>query len=189
MKDIVKDVIALERRASLLSSSACAESTRIQEAEERLTDLVQQMSGLTEEAVGVMRDLDAGVIVIESDLSPTVQTITPMTQILKHIMDLSDTVEKMMQSRKTTGPGLVKAVGEAAQGSSCIAGHVAALARAIETVLPHVGGQSSVETELASLTAQLREVLAHFRKGQENKSTEGLLTARCSPLSNSFFVN
>jgi hypothetical protein len=66
---------------------------------------------------------------------------------------------------------------------------VAALAHAIKTVLPHAGGQGSVETELASLTAQVREVLAHFRISRENKSTEDLLTAGRSPLSKSFLVN
>jgi methyl-accepting chemotaxis protein len=189
MKNTINVVRALRQRASLLSSSACAEYTRIHEAEERLTDLVREMSGLAEEAVEVMRDLDAGLIVLESDLSPAVPTITLMTQILKYIMDLSETVEKVVQSHMTTGQDLAKAVGEAAQGSACIVSHVAALSRAIKTALPNARGQSSVETELASLTAQLHEVRAHFAKGPKNKSAEGQLAAGCSLLSKSSFVN
>ena len=189
MKKTVKAISDLRERAGLLSSSAGAEYTRICEAEERLTDLVKQMSALAGEAVELTRDLDAGLIVLESDLGPAVQAITLMTQILKRIMDLSDTVEKVVQSRMRTGQDLVEAVGETAQGSACIASHVAALAHAIKTALPHAGGEGSVETELASLTAQVREVLAHFQMSRENKSTEDLLTAGCSPLSRSFLVN
>ncbi len=189
MKNIINVVGALRQRASLLSTRAYAEYTRIHEAEERLTDLVRQMSGLADQAVDVMRDLGANLIVLESDLSPTVQTITLMTQILKYIMDLSGTVEKVVQSRMTTGQELVKAVGGAAQGSIGIVGQVAALSRAIKTVLPHTRGQSSVEIQLASLAAQLREVRAHFGKSLNNKSTEGQLAARCSLLSKSPFVN
>jgi uncharacterized protein YoxC len=189
MKNIVDVIVALRQRASLLSSSACAEYARIHEAEERLADLTEQMNGLADEAIDVMRDFNEGLVVLESDLSPAVQTITLMTQILKHIMDLADTVERLVESQRTTGQGLVKAVGGAAEGSACIAGHVAALARAIETVLPHAHGQSSVETQLASLAAQLREVLAHFHNRWEKRSTGDSLSVGHSLLSKSSFVN
>jgi methyl-accepting chemotaxis protein len=189
MKNIVEAVVALRQRASLLSSSARAEYTRIHEAEEHLTDLAQQMSGLADETVGVVRDVDAGLIVPESDLSAAVQTIALMTQILKHIMDLSDGVEKVVQSQMTTGQDMAKAVAGAARGSARIATHVAALSQAIKTTRPHASGQSNVETKLASLTGQLCEARAHFWRGLQDKTTEGQLAAGCSLLNKSPFVN
>ncbi|MGO8791867.1 MAG: hypothetical protein ACLQVL_31390 [Terriglobia bacterium] len=189
MRHIVEVVVALRQRARLLSSSAGAEYTRIHEAEERLTELTEQMNGLADEAVEVMREFSDGRVVIESGFRPAVETITLMTQILKHVMDLADTVEKLVESQRTTGQGLVKAVGQAAQGSACIVSQVAALARALKTVLPGAAGQTSVEAELDSLTAQLHEVLADFRNRWEQRSTGGSPSVGCSLLSKSSFVN
>lgn len=189
MKNIANEVGALRQRASLLTSGASAEYTRIREAEEHLIDLVQQMSGLADEAVKIMCDLDARLIVHEGDLAPAVQTITLMTQIMKYIMDLADTVEKVVQAQRATGQDLVKVVGGAAQGSVGIASHVAALSQSIKTVLPHTRGQSSVETELASLSAQLREVIARFQNGWEKGSATGSPPAGCSLLNKSPLVN
>lgn len=189
MKNIVKAIVALRQRASLLSSSAWAEYTRIHEAEEHLTDLARQMSRLADETVGVMSDVDAEFNIPESDLSAAVQTIALLTQILKHIMDLSDGIEKVVQSQMTTGQDMAKAVAGAARGSARIATHVAALSQAIKTTRPHASGQSNVETKLASLTGQLHEARAHFWRGLQDKTTEGQLAAGCSLRNKSPFVN
>jgi hypothetical protein len=129
------------------------------------------MSVLADEAVEVAAGFHDKLVVVESDLRPPAQMIVLMTGILKCIKDLSETVENTLHAQKATTQGLAVSVGEAVGAGTRITSLIVALADAVRTVVPMIGNKNKVEAELASLTAELHNFVAHFRNRRGNMAT------------------
>jgi hypothetical protein len=171
MQNEIQTVVELGQQASALAISASVESARLRAAQERLAGMAAGMSVLADEAAEVAASFHDKLVVVESDLRPPAQMIVLMTGILKHIKALSETVENTLQSQTAATQGLAASVGEAVGAGTRITSQIVALADDIKTVVPMIGSKTKVEAELASLTAELHDFVAHFRNRHGNAGT------------------
>jgi methyl-accepting chemotaxis protein len=168
MPNAIQTIVELGQHASALARSASVESARLRAAQERLAGVAAGMSVLAAEAAEVAAGFHDKLVVVESDLRPPAQMIALMTGILKCIKDLSETVQDTLQSQTAATRGLATSVGEAVGGGARLTSQIVALAEAIKTVVPAAHNESEIEAELASLTAELQDFVAHFRGGRGN---------------------
>ena len=171
MQNAIPTMVELGQQASALARSASVESARLRAALERLAGVAAGMSVLAGEAAEVAAGFHDKLVVVESDLRPPAQMIALLTGILKHIKELSETVQDTVQSQAAATQGLSVSVGEAVGGGARITSQIAALADTMKTVAPMVDNKSKAATELASLTAQLHDFVALFRNRRGNKAT------------------
>jgi hypothetical protein len=171
MQNAIQTIVELGQQASALAISASLESVRLRAAQERLAGVAAGMSVLADEAVEVAAGFHDKLVVVECDIRPPAQMILLMTGILKHIKALSETVESTLQSQRAATESLAGSVGEAVGAGTRLTSQIVALADAIKTVVPMIGNKNKVETELASLTAQLHNFVAHFRNQRGNMAS------------------
>ena len=171
MQDAIQTIIELGQQASALAVSASIESARLRAAQERLAGVAAGMSVLADEAVEVAAGFHDKLVVVESDLRPPAQMIVLMTGILKHIKELSETVENTLQSQMAATQSLAVSVGAAVGAGTRITSHILALAQAIQTVVPRLRNKRKVEDELTHLTCELHDFVAHFRQRRGNMGT------------------
>jgi len=171
MREDIQTIVELGEQASALARSASVESARLREAQERLAGLASGMSVLADEAVEVAASFHDKLVVVESDLRPAAQMIVLMTGILKHIKELSETVENTLQSQRAATQSLAVSVGEAVGAGTRITGHIVALAHTIKMVVPRLGNNRKIEDELTHLTAELHDFVVHFRQRHGNMGT------------------
>ncbi len=173
MQNRIKIMVEFGQQANVLARSASAESTCLREAHERLAEVVARMSELADSAAQVASDFHDRLLVAECDLRPATQIIALMTGILKRVKELSETVERTVQSQTAATRDLVGSVGETAKGSARITGQIMNLAEAVGTVLQKSDNKSTLKAELISLTAGLRDFVAHFRAGHGGPDVTG----------------
>jgi methyl-accepting chemotaxis protein len=171
MQKAIQTIIELGQQASALAISASVESVRLHAAQERLAGVAAGMSVLADEAAEVAAGFHDKLVVVESDLRPPAQMIVLMTGILKHIKELSETVENALQSQTSSTQGLARSVGEAVGAGTRITSQIVALAEAVGTVMPSLRNERKVEAEIASLTAALHDFVAHFRERRGDTRT------------------
>jgi methyl-accepting chemotaxis protein len=168
MQNPIQTITEIGQQASALAISASSESARLREAQERLARLAAEMSVLADEAVEVAAGFHDKLVVVETDLRPAAQMIVRMTGILKHIKELSETVENSLQSQRAATQSLAVSVREAAGAGTRITSQIVALAHAIQTVVPRLSNNRKVEDELTHLTSELHEFVWHFRQRRGN---------------------
>ena len=167
MREEIQTIVELGQQASALARSASVESARLHAAQERLAGVAAGMSVLADEAADVAAGFHDKLVVVESDLRPPAQMIVRMTGILKHIKELSETVENTLQSQAAATQDLAVSVGEAVAAGTRITSRIVALAEAIKTVVPRLPNKRKVEDELTHLASGLHDFLAHFRQRRE----------------------
>jgi hypothetical protein len=85
------------------------------------------MSVLADEAVEVAAAFHDKLAVVESDLRPPAQMIALMTGVLRRIKELSEAVERKLQSQTVASQGLAVSVGEAVGVGTRISSQIVAL--------------------------------------------------------------
>jgi hypothetical protein len=168
MRDAIQIVVEFGEQASALARSASVESARLREAQERLAEVVAEMRVLADEAAEAAAAFRHGPVVVGSDLRPSAQMIALMTGILKRLKELSDTVENTVLSQAAATQSLAVTFGEAVRGGTRITDQIVALVEAIKTALPMAGDKYKGEAELASLTADFHDFVAHLRDRRGN---------------------
>ena len=181
MQNAIQTIIEFGQQASALATSAGVESARLRAAQERLAGIAAGMSVLADEAAEVAAGFQHKLVVVESDLRPPSQMIMLMTGILKHIKELSEAVENTLQSERAASQSFAVSVGEAVGAGTRIAGHIVALAQAIQTALPRLRNKRKVEDELSHLTSELHDFVEHFRQRRGNIGP-AVLEATMGPL-------
>jgi ABC-type transporter Mla subunit MlaD len=171
MHNAIQAIVELEQQASALARSATVESAGLRAAQEHVTGVAAGMSVLADKAVEVAASFRDKLVVVESDLRPPAQMMVLMTGILKHIKELSESVENTLQSQKAATQSLAVSVGEAVGAGTRITSQIVALAEALQTFVPMVGNKRKLEAELTSLTAELHNFVAHFRNYQGNMAS------------------
>jgi len=171
MKEEIQNMVDLGEQANALARSASIESARLHEGQKRLAGIAAGMSVLADEAAAAAAGFHDKLVVVESDLRPPAQMVVLMTGILKHIKELSETVEQTIQSQTVATKGLAVSVGEAVGGGTRITSQIVSLAEAIQTIMPMVGNKNKVEAELASLTAELNHIVTNLQRRRGNMGT------------------
>lgn len=171
MQNEIQLVDELGQWANTLAKSANLQSENLREAQERLTEVVVGMSKLAEKAAEAATGFHHKLVVVKGNLQPSVHMIAITIGILKRIKEVSRTVEDTVQFQAAAAGELAMAVGEAVGEGARITTQIVTLAEAIKSVLPVAGNRSKGEAELASLTADLHDFVAHLRDGRGNTGT------------------
>ncbi|MEU4560487.1 methyl-accepting chemotaxis protein [Actinoplanes sp. NPDC023936] len=161
--NVIKTITAIAEQTNLLALNATIEAARAGEMGKGFAVVASEVKDLAQETARATEDIARRVEAIQADSSNAVAAIGEISSIIARISDYQTTIASAVEEQTATTGEMARSVGDAAQGTSAIAGNIDGVATATQTTTAALDEANATATELAGIAAELQTVVSRFR--------------------------
>jgi methyl-accepting chemotaxis protein len=161
--NVVKVITSIAEQTNLLALNATIEAARAGEAGKGFAVVAEEVKQLAQETARATEDISTRVEAIQADTHNAVAAISRISEIIEDINSYQTTIASAVEEQTATTSEISRSVTEAATGSASIATGVESVAEASQSSMHGISESQRAAVELASLSAQLRELVGLFR--------------------------
>ncbi len=160
---IVKVITSIAEQTNLLALNATIEAARAGESGKGFAVVAGEVKELANETARATEDITKRVEAIQGETLNVVTAIAEITSVIEQISDLQTSVAGAVEEQSATVAEINRNISEAATGSGEILDRVKAVAEATRQTNQGVSTTSSSAGELAALSSDLTQAIAHFQ--------------------------
>ncbi|MET0494547.1 MAG: methyl-accepting chemotaxis protein [Actinoplanes sp.] len=161
--DVVKVITAIAEQTNLLALNATIEAARAGDAGKGFAVVASEVKDLAQETARATEDISRRVDTIQADTSSAVAAIGEISQIIQRINDYQVTIASAVEEQTATTSEMSRSIGDAAHGSSAIAGNINSVADAVQATTGALGEADVAVAELTRVADELRGLVGRFR--------------------------
>ncbi|WP_328474974.1 methyl-accepting chemotaxis protein [Actinoplanes sp. NBC_00393] len=161
--NVIKTITAIAEQTNLLALNATIEAARAGELGKGFAVVASEVKDLAQETARATDDISRRVEAIQTDTTNAVAAIGEISQIIARINDYQVTIASAVEEQTATTGEMSRSVGDAAQGSTEIAGTITGVASAAQITTESLGEATTTVQELAGISAELQQVVGRFR--------------------------
>lgn len=160
--NVVKVITQIAAQTNLLALNATIEAARAGDAGRGFAVVAGEVKDLAEETAKATEEITRRVQEIQADTSGAVVSIEEISAIIASINDFQHTIASAVEEQTATTNEMSRSVTEAATGSGEIADNIADIAALTASSSNTVSQSVNAVSELARMSADLRERVAAF---------------------------
>ena len=161
--NVVKVITQIAEQTNLLALNATIEAARAGEAGKGFAVVATEVKDLAQETAKATEDISRRVEAIQADTTSAVEAIAEISRIISEINDYQVTIASAVEEQTATTNEMSRSIGDAASGSSNIAGNINSVAEAVQATTGALGEADASVSELTRVADELRTVVARFR--------------------------
>jgi methyl-accepting chemotaxis protein len=161
--NVVKVITQIAEQTNLLALNATIEAARAGEAGKGFAVVATEVKDLAQETAKATEDISRRVEAIQADTTSAVEAIAEISRIISEINDYQVTIASAVEEQTATTNEMSRSIGDAANGSSNIAGNINSVAEAVQATTGALGEADASVSELTRVADELRTVVARFR--------------------------
>jgi methyl-accepting chemotaxis protein len=161
--NVVKVITQIAEQTNLLALNATIEAARAGEAGKGFAVVATEVKDLAQETAKATEDISRRVEAIQADTTSAVDAIAEISRIISEINDYQVTIASAVEEQTATTNEMSRSIGDAASGSSNIAGNINSVATAVQATTGALGEADASVSELTRVADELRTVVARFR--------------------------
>ncbi|BBH70075.1 chemotaxis protein [Actinoplanes sp. OR16] len=161
--NVIKTITAIAEQTNLLALNATIEAARAGEMGKGFAVVASEVKDLAQETARATEDIAQRVEAIQADSSQAVAAIGEISSIIARISDYQTTIASAVEEQTATTGEMARSVGDAAHGTTAIAGNIDGVASAAQTTTAALGEARETAAELAGIAGELQTVVSQFR--------------------------
>ncbi|WP_229070031.1 methyl-accepting chemotaxis protein [Actinoplanes sp. DH11] len=161
--NVVKTITAIAEQTNLLALNATIEAARAGEMGKGFAVVASEVKDLAQETARATDDISRRVEAIQTDTANAVAAIGEISQIIARINDYQLTIASAVEEQTATTGEMSRSVGDAAQGSTEIAGTITGVASATQATNASLAEATETLRELTGISSELQQVIGRFR--------------------------
>jgi methyl-accepting chemotaxis protein len=165
---VIKVITSIAQQTNLLALNATIEAARAGVAGKGFAVVANAVKELAKETAKATEDITQKIEVIQGDTQGAVEAIGRISQVIKQINDVSNTIASAVEEQTATTKEIARNVSEAARGGQQVAENITAVASAAKSTACGATDTQKAAGELARMAAEQQRLLAQFRCGSGN---------------------
>jgi methyl-accepting chemotaxis protein len=161
--NVVKVITQIAEQTNLLALNATIEAARAGEAGKGFAVVATEVKDLAQETAKATEDISRRVEAIQADTTQAVEAIAEISRIISEINDYQVTIASAVEEQTATTNEMSRSIGDAADGSSNIAGNINVVHEAVQAQTDALSEADQSVVELTQVADELRAVVARFR--------------------------
>lgn len=155
---IVKVITSIAQQTNLLALNATIEAARAGEAGKGFAVVANEVKELAKETAKATEDISQKIEAIQQDTKNAVGAIAEISGVIDQINDISNAIAGAVEEQSATTSEIGRSVGEAAKGTTDIAGNIQSVATAARDTTVGAGNTQRTASDLGQLANQLKRV-------------------------------
>ncbi|WP_030177207.1 methyl-accepting chemotaxis protein [Spirillospora albida] len=161
--DVIKTITSIAEQTNLLALNATIEAARAGEQGKGFAVVAGEVKDLAQETAKATQDISQRVEAIQADTDSAVAAIAGIGEIIARINDYQLTIASAVEEQTATATEMNRSVGQAADGTSEIAGAITEVAMSMQMTSTGVAEAQRAAEDLARMSAELQALVGTFR--------------------------
>jgi methyl-accepting chemotaxis protein len=160
---VVNLITAIAEQTNLLALNATIEAARAGESGRGFAVVAAEVKELARQTSQATREIGQRIDAVRTETRDAVTGIGEISQIISRINDFQNTIASAVEEQTATTNEVNRNVSQAASGTGEIAQNISGVADAAASTTRGVAEAHRSATELARMSAQLRDLVGRFR--------------------------
>ena len=161
--NVIKLITSIAEQTNLLALNATIEAARAGEAGQGFAVVANEVKELAKETAKATEDIGRKIEAIQGDAQGAVQTIGQITEVIKRISDIQNTIASAVEEQTATTNEISRNISEGDKGSFEIARNIMGVANAAKDTQESAGASRQASAELSGMATALRDLVGQFR--------------------------
>ena len=159
---VVQTITSIAHQTNLLALNATIEAARAGEAGKGFAVVANEVKELAKETATATEEVKRSIVSIQEDTQQTALAIGSVTDLIRQISDISTSIAGAVEEQSATTNEMARNVAEAAKGARDIARNITTVTEAAESTSKGAASTMRAATDLARMTAELRQMVSVF---------------------------